>query len=201
MVSVSKIDKKGSGGGGGGMCSNCCRLIFLVAAVLVGVLVLDAYEYISVKVAKDTRTTLYAKMKELDPAVIEQQIGMKILAMEDYNKIINEAALTKEQHMKLTSEAAQQKADLDSARQIVVEKETQVTTLVTERDAAQGQVTTTTAERDALAQQVTNLNAEKDALSTQVATLTTEVAALTTERDALKAAPQAAPGQRKLRGR
>jgi membrane-associated HD superfamily phosphohydrolase len=58
-------------------------VIFLVAVLMVGVLVLDAYEYISVKVAKDARTTVYATIKEVDPAIIEQQIGMKILSLEE----------------------------------------------------------------------------------------------------------------------
>jgi chromosome segregation ATPase len=200
MVSVSKnesVNKKnmnkkgtGGGGGGGGCCgmSYCCLLFLFVAGLIGTVLVLDAYEYISVKVARDARVTLYAKMKELDPAIIEQQIGMKILNMEDYNKMVQDAAATKTQLDTLSSEMASTKTELESARQTIVEKDTAISTLTSERDGLQGQVTSMMTERDGLSQQVATVNGEKAELANQVAALTTERDALTTERDALKTA-------------
>jgi uncharacterized coiled-coil DUF342 family protein len=200
MVSVSSkhesakknMNKKGTSGSGGCCGLSCCCLLFLFVAGLIGaVLVLDAYEYISVKVAKDARFTLYSKMKELDPAIIEQQIGMKILNMEDYNEMVRNAASTKEQLDALTTEMATTKAELEAGRQSIGQKDTALATVTSERDGLQGQVTAMTTERDGLAQQVTSLNAEKTDLANRVATLTTERDALKTTADALKTAADA----------
>jgi hypothetical protein len=51
MVSVAKGEKGNNKKGSDGICSCSCRLFVVLAAVLGGVLMLDAYEYISIKVA------------------------------------------------------------------------------------------------------------------------------------------------------
>jgi hypothetical protein len=145
-----------------------CFLFCLVATLLIGVLVLDAYEVVSVQMAKDARNTLYTKMKDLDPAIIEQQIGMKILTLDEYNKMVNESAAATQQqyHQTLTSEAAAKHAaeDLDAHRQASLE----------EKQRLDASLQSMTLERDNLVQQVAALNSEKETLATQLATRTTE---------------------------
>ena len=168
MVSVTAESVKGNAKGVSKGPSFCACLTFLVClgiAVLASVLVLDAYEYISVKAAKDTRNKLYEKIKELDPAVIEKQIGMKIINLDEYNGMVTEAEATK--------------TEFETTKGLLAAKETEVTTITTDRDAIKGQLATMTNERDALTKQVQDLTTEK-------AGLTKQIEDLTAERDSLK---------------
>jgi hypothetical protein len=99
-----------------------------------------------------------ATVKELDPAIIEQQSGTKMLTMEEYNTILHVTTATKEQEYNtLTSEAATTKADLDLAT-------TSLKTIPPEPDVPALQVNS---EKDTLSMQVVALMAERDALQKQ----------------------------------
>jgi hypothetical protein len=135
-------------------------MVRTIMALLVGILVLNTYSVI--KVAKDVGTTAYAMVKELDTSILEQQIGMKILRMEEYNKkILNVTAAAKEQYVYKTltsSEAAVTNAD--------------------DLDLSTTSLKAITSECDVLALQVSTLKSEKDTLSMKLVTLTTEQDAL-----------------------
>jgi hypothetical protein len=187
--SPTRKGRKAAAGGGVTSMSWCCLLLSLACFLLVGVVgvvVLDAFEYISISAARNARTQLYAKLQELDPAIIEEQIGMKLIALDEYNRIQMEATAIKTLYNKATSDAGVVKADLEVARKANEEKQRQLDSLTLQRDALQSQVSPVTAERDQFQQQVTTLTNDLHAARNMIDEKIRSVTSLTSQRDALQ---------------
>ncbi|KAL7489235.1 hypothetical protein ACHAW6_014813 [Cyclotella cf. meneghiniana] len=64
---------------------NTSLLITVVMFVVVIVLTLDAYKFVSFRHAKFARKKLLTTLQYMDPALIESHTGMKVLPLEEYN--------------------------------------------------------------------------------------------------------------------
>jgi hypothetical protein len=147
--SNNNSNKRTSRGGGSG-CFVLCLVAFLIT---VGVLVLDAYEVVSVQVAKDAaRNTISSTKKQIG--------GMKILTLDEYNNMLNETSTAKEQYQVLTQQVAQQRAELDAAQKEAAMAQEQYNTL-------NNQAVTTQADLDAARQALVEKQALVDALTVQ----------------------------------
>eukprot|EP00804_Cyclotella_cryptica_P002251 CCRYP_020535-RA/>CCRYP_020535-RA protein AED:0.03 eAED:0.03 QI:168/1/1/1/1/1/2/649/184 len=90
---------------------NTSLLITVLFFVVVIVLTLDAYKFVSFRHAKFARKKLLTTLQYMDPAIIESHTGMKVLPIEEYNALTSSLSEARSQVRTANSELQEKYSD------------------------------------------------------------------------------------------